>query len=225
MHNSPVVRFGLCPRANVKSVGLTAFLLCLTGPLAAQDENGVTSGNGQIAETEAAPPETAPDRAPAPAAPPRPERRALDLMITVPKNDSDLLLEEDCAEESEAGVISNTIVVCRKIGEASDGVWNKEEFERSYAQRTQGEQPVDVAGGGIFRGPATVSGLCLIPPCPAEAALIIDIEALPEAPAGSDADRIARGLPPLGQDEDLSPEEIQRRRREAGLETPDLPGQ
>ena len=63
----------------------------------------------------------------------------------------------------------------------------------------------DVAGPGIFRGPATVSGLCLIPPCPKEPALIIDIESLPEAPPGSDADRIARGLPPLGNDEGTPP--------------------
>ncbi|MDN3647043.1 hypothetical protein QWY75_12595 [Pontixanthobacter aestiaquae] len=59
----------------------------------------------------------------------------------------------------------------------------------------------DVGGPGIFKGPATVGGLCLIPPCPKEAALIIDVTALPEAPPGSDADRISRGLPPLGQNE------------------------
>ncbi|MXO91263.1 hypothetical protein [Pontixanthobacter aquaemixtae] len=58
----------------------------------------------------------------------------------------------------------------------------------------------DVGGPGIFTGPATVGGLCFIPPCPKEAALIIDVTALPEAPPGSDADRIARGLPPLGDE-------------------------
>ena len=155
-----------------------------------------------------------------------PRRRALDLLITVPKDPSDQLLEEDCEEEADAGRIAGEIVVCRQLGEASDGVWNKEEFERGYAQRTQGRQPVDVAGGGIFRGEATVSGLCVIPPCPPEAAIFIDVEALPQAPEGSDADRISRGLPPLGQDEELSAEEIQRRRRRAaGLDAPDLPGQ
>ena len=43
---------------------------------------------------------------------------------------------------------------------------------------------------------------------------------LPQAPAGSDADRIARGLPPLGQDEDLSEEEIRKRREALGLPAP-----
>jgi hypothetical protein len=50
-------------------------------------------------------------------------------------------------------------------------------------------------------------------------ALIIDVEALPQAPAGSDADRIARGLPPLGQEE-LSEEEIRKRRKALGLPPP-----
>lgn len=193
-------------------IGVAA-VLCGT-PLAAQDEEGVTAGTGDAQEA----------AGPAPAPRPAP-RRVLDLMITVPKNTSDQLLEEDCEEEADAARIANEIVVCRQIGEASDGSWNKQEFEKGYAQRTQGEQPVDVAGGGIFKGKATVGGLCVIPPCPGEAALLIDIEALPEAPEGSDADRIARGLPPLGRDENLSPEEIQRRRRAAGLDAPKLPGQ
>ena len=51
-------------------------------------------------------------------------------------------------------------------------------------------------------------------------ALIIDVEALPDAPAGSDADRIARGLPPLGQDENLTEEEIRKRREKLGLPPP-----
>ena len=51
----------------------------------------------------------------------------------------------------------------------------------------------DVSGGGIFRGKATASGMCLVPPCPPEAAYIIDLSTIPEAPAGSDADKIAKG--------------------------------
>lgn len=53
--------------------------------------------------------------------------------------------------------------------------------------------PPDVAGGGIFRGKATASGMCLIPPCPPEAPYIIDLSTIPVAPAGSDADKIAKG--------------------------------
>ncbi|MEL6528820.1 MAG: hypothetical protein AAFQ27_02600 [Pseudomonadota bacterium] len=186
-------------------------LLAVASPLAAQDDGSITSSDDDAAASE----ESAP-------APPRPFD-GLNLSVTVPKNESDALLEQDCEEEADAAKITNEIVVCRQLGEASDGSWNREDFERRYAQRTQGEQPVDVAGGGIFRGPATVGGLCVIPPCPAEAAIMIDVEALPQAPEGSDADRIARGLPPLGREAELSPEEIAERRRALGLDAPPIP--
>ena len=52
----------------------------------------------------------------------------------------------------------------------------------------------DVAGPGIFHGPGT--GSFGGPPPPA---LIVDVTALPAAPPGSDADRIARGLAPKGE--------------------------
>lgn len=158
-----------------------------------------------------------------PAQQPR-RRQVIDLTVTRPREESDRLLEQDCEEEADAARLANEIVVCRQLGEGTDGAWDKEDWEARYAARTQGGQPVDVAGGGIFRGPATVGGLCLIPPCPAEAALIIDVEALPEAPPGSDADRIARGLPPTGEDAGPTPEEIARRRRAIGLEAPETLG-
>jgi hypothetical protein len=53
--------------------------------------------------------------------------------------------------------------------------------------------PPDVAGNGIFKGKPTVGGMCLIPPCAAPKAYMIDLASIPEAPAGSDADRIAKG--------------------------------
>ena len=34
---------------------------------------------------------------------------------------------------------------------------------------------------------------CFIPPCPPETAYMIDLSSIPMAPAGSDADRIAKG--------------------------------
>jgi len=52
--------------------------------------------------------------------------------------------------------------------------------------------PPDVAGNGIFKGKATIGGMCLPPPCPAKPYLI-DLSAIPEAPAGSDADKVAKG--------------------------------
>ncbi|MHA7820431.1 MAG: hypothetical protein ACX930_12360 [Erythrobacter sp.] len=151
------------------------------------------------------------------AAPTRPRpRERLNLSVTVPREESDRLLEEDCEEEADAARIANEIVVCRQLGEASDGSWDREEWEQDYARRTQGEQPVNTFGIPNHGNPITIGG---VPP----PALMIDVEALPEAPEGSDADRIARGLPPLGADE-LSPEEIARRRRALGLEAPELSG-
>jgi hypothetical protein len=75
-----------------------------------------------------------------------------------------------------------------------------------------------VAGEGIFRGQPTVSGLCFIPPCPKDAALMIDVEAIQTPPAGSDADRVAKGLAPLnGDDAPLSDEARRRVEAELGL--------
>ena len=53
----------------------------------------------------------------------------------------------------------------------------------------------DVAGPGIFKGPATVGSLCIpgLQKCPPPPALIIDFSELPEAPEGSDADRVGKG--------------------------------
>lgn len=195
-----------------KSAFVFAGALAMATPLAAQDSTDEAAANDSEDSEDA----DARPRGPAPF--------QIDLSITKPRPESDRLLEQDCEEAADAGQISNEIVVCRQLGEASDGSWDAEEWRQNYAQRTMGEQPVDVAGGGIFRGDATIGGMCLIPPCPPEAALMIDVEALPEAPEGSDADRIARGLPPLGEDE-LSPEEIAERRRALGLEAPPVPGE
>jgi hypothetical protein len=41
-------------------------------------------------------------------------------------------------------------------------------------------------------GTLVVKG-CFIPPCPPPKALIIDVKAIPEPPAGSEADKMARG--------------------------------
>lgn len=126
------------------------------------------------------------------------ERRV--ILAIAPEDGSDELGEEFCERLFDEAVISGDIVVCRnRPDQSSDGVWDREDWERRYAARTPGDQPVDVAGGGIFRGPASVGGLCLLNPCPDEPAYMIDFSVLPEAPPGSDADRIARGLPPLGQ--------------------------
>ncbi len=44
----------------------------------------------------------------------------------------------------------------------------------------------------VYPGPVVARG-CVIPPCPPPPMIFIDVKALPEAPAGSDADLIAKG--------------------------------
>lgn len=53
--------------------------------------------------------------------------------------------------------------------------------------------PPDVAGKGIFKGKPTMSGRCMIPPCPRAQPYLIDLSTIPQAPLGSDADKIAKG--------------------------------
>lgn len=66
--------------------------------------------------------------------------------------------------------------------------------ERDEARSTSGGVPStpDVNGLGRLPGGVTIKG-CFIPPCPPPPMYFFDIRSLPEAPAGSDADRIARG--------------------------------
>ncbi len=110
---------------------------------------------------------------------------------------------EDCEEDQDAAIITGEIIVCRRRSDEENRLYDKETAERRHAQRTMNRNEIpapDVAGDGIFRGPATVSGLCVIPPCPKPPAYMIDFATLPDAPPGSDADRIARGLAPRGND-------------------------
>ena len=114
----------------------------------------------------------------------------------------DPVLAQRCAEEAEAARIAGEIVVCRSLGTVTDGAWNQADFIRRYAEATQGVKAPDVDGSGIIL-PTEGSVIAITvttefgdPPPPA---LIIDVEALPEAPEGSDARRIADGLPPLSE--------------------------
>ncbi|GMN02310.1 hypothetical protein [Erythrobacter sp. MTPC3] len=175
---------------------LIASLASVPDPLAAQDDPAVTPAVDASEQSE-----------------PAPRPQPLDLSVTVPRDESDQLLEQDCEREADAGRIANEIVVCRQLGEASDGSWNKAEWEKRYAERTKGGSTPNTFG---IPNHGNSIGFGSVPP----PALLIDVEALPEAPAGSDADRIARGLPPLGEDEELSPEEIAKRRRALGLNAP-----
>ncbi|MFN4113728.1 MAG: hypothetical protein ACK4GD_07285 [Sphingomonadaceae bacterium] len=96
------------------------------------------------------------------------------------------------------------IVVCAREQEQSQfRVRSNKQAQDDYARETmfKGDpQAPDVAGPGIFRGPATASGCIKGLTCPPPTAIDVDFSQLPEAPTGSDADRIARGLPPVGND-------------------------
>jgi len=141
--------------------------------------------------------------------PPADEPVVIDILAPIPNSAPDPIRESACLREQEAALISGDIIVCGQTrDDAEFRTLPANEAQRRYAEETaykNDPQAPDVAGPGIFRGPATVGGRCLIPPCPPPKAIIIDVEALPEAPNGSDADRIGRGLPPLGRDESSIP--------------------
>ena len=113
--------------------------------------------------------------------------------------------EEACARQREAAIVSGEIVVCGSQDVPDQRITTRRDAQDRYAAATafrDAPGTPDVAGAGIFRGPATVSGLCVkgIFNCPKPPALMVDVTKLPQAPPGSDADRIARGLAPLGED-------------------------
>lgn len=190
-----------------------------------------------------APPQRGPLSPSQPETPPAPVRVPIDLGpdaptseppqqidILAPPIESELATEavyKECEEQRERGVVAGEIVVCRELAVDTSQLYSgsREAWLKDYAERTQnvGTLPTpDVAGPGIFRGPATVSGLCFIPPCPKDPALIIDVEAIPPPPEGSDAERVAQGRAPLeGDDAPLS--DADRSRVEAELGLPDAP--
>lgn len=132
---------------------------------------------------------------------------------------------KECEDQRERGVVSGEIVVCRELPADTSQLYSgsREAWLKDYAERTQNAgtlPPPDVAGPGIFRGPATISGLCFIPPCPKDPALIVDVEAIPPPPSGSDAERVAQGLAPVESD-DTPLDEQTRRKVEAELGLPD----
>jgi hypothetical protein len=186
-------------------LGLTAaaalFAPFAVGPLAAQNDTSATS-----------PQQATPAPAPAPAGvPPR-----INLMVTVPRDETSAADLRECRADEEAAAINGEIVVCRVRGNDGAGLTGtRAESQKRYAEETafKGAPPPP----DVFGIPDNGRGIGFGRPPPP--ALIIDVAALPKAPSGSDADRIARGLPPLGQAEELSEEEEKARREAAGIKT------
>ena len=180
--------------------------------------------------TQSAPDQT-PERVPIDLGPEEPEAeppQAIDILAPPPTSEAaTAAVYKDCEERRERGVVAGEIVVCRALEVDTSQLYSgtREAWLKDYAERTQNAgtlPPPDVAGAGIFRGAPTVSGLCLIPPCPDEPALIIDVEAIPLPPEGFDAERVAQGLAPVEDDAaPLSDED--RARVEAELVLPEAP--
>lgn len=107
---------------------------------------------------------------------------------------------EPCTAEQEAASISGEIVVCRRRAVPSDQRLSSDrQAEARYAAATMDmgdPRAPDFAGPPCDTKKAGCIGFGYVKP----RAMVIDFAALPEAPPGSDADRIARGLAPLGND-------------------------
>lgn len=136
----------------------------------------------------------------------------IDILAPIPQSAPDPIREAECTRAQEAALLSGQIIVCAPPrNDDQFRTLSRDDAQRRYAEETaykDDPQAPDLAGAGIFRGPATIGGMCLVPPCPPPKAIIIDVEALPEAPPGSDADRIGRGLPPRGRDASSIPTPI-----------------
>ena len=187
--------------SNATSVG-PRFVLCLAlaagmiaAPVAAQDDTAAT-----------------PPPAPPPAAPPP----KINLTVTVPREEVNEAALQQCRDETDAGRLSGEIVVCGGLGNDTSALTaDRERTQKRYAQETmlKGAPRAPEAFGIPDNGKGIGFGG---PPPPA---YMIDFDVLPAAPAGSDADRIARGLPPLGEDRELTEEEERARREAAGIKT------
>lgn len=150
------------------------------------------------------------------------EPTRINLAVTVPSGEVNEAQAQQCVDEADAGQISGEIIVCRRTGTSGENALsaNRAEAQKRYAEETAFQNaPRTPNVSGLPDNGRGISVGKVPPP-----ALIIDVEALPDAPEGSDADRIARGLPPLGQDEDITEEEIRKRREKLGLPPPAYEG-
>ncbi|MEO0590921.1 MAG: hypothetical protein AAFZ11_10220 [Pseudomonadota bacterium] len=201
-----------------KSVLTALFLSALfAAPVAAQDDAVVTSQSEDASTTDD--PKQSQDAAQDNADSQKnidPTR--INLAVTVPSGEVNEAQAQQCVDEADAGQISGEIIVCRRTGTSGENALSESraEAQKRYAEETAFQNaPRTPNVSGLPDNGRGISVGKVPPP-----ALIIDVEALPDAPEGSDADRIARGLPPLGQDENLSEEEIRKRREKLGLPPP-----
>ena len=108
---------------------------------------------------------------------------------------------EPCDAEQDAATIAGEIVVCRRVSDGAEHRLRSAREARSrYATATMDAgDPRAPDQEPKYPGPVVARG-CFIGPCPKPRAIVTDFAALPDAPPGSDADRIAQGLAPLGEE-------------------------
>ncbi|MDJ0979542.1 MAG: hypothetical protein QNI87_13525 [Erythrobacter sp.] len=164
---------------------------CLAGPCSLSAQEAPSAPQADEADTEDA------------IAQPEEGRLVIDILAPPPEPTAgDRVDYEACIAEQDAARIRGEIIVCRKLGDdAESSGFDKQDWERRHAARTQGAKNPNVAGAGgtpIYRiwGSAVMANVTVGLFEEIEAPLIIDVEALPEPPPGSDADRVANGLPP-----------------------------
>ena len=151
-----------------------------------------------------------------------------------PPETIDLLTDEEraiarqrrCEEEQAAASDGEEIVVCGNPEDAAASAgWSRSDWEDRYADRTRGADPLVVNESNLLPmvgATITIKG-CFIPPCPPPMPLIIDLDAIPATPPGSDADRVGRGLSPRGDDVGDAPPTPpleDERQKELGLPPP-----
>ncbi|MEM7688547.1 MAG: hypothetical protein AAF291_05970 [Pseudomonadota bacterium] len=194
----------------VFALGLMTSGGLVSAPLAAQDDTAVTPEDTATQTQTDSRNDGEEDEQEPPA--------RINLSVTVPRGEVNVAQAQQCVDEADAGEISGEIVVCRRLGESGENYYSGSaaEARKRYARETafKGSPATPNVSGLSDNGRGI--GIGGVPP----PALIIDVGALPPPPPGSDADRIARGLPPLGQDENLTEEEIRQRREALGLPPP-----
>ncbi len=196
---------------------LTGFRVVLTTIAPALALGFAPALAAQTANSPAPPSASAPTAAPAPAAeaPPR-----INLMVTKPRAEVNQAQAQQCRSEADAGTISGEIVVCAETGEDGSALTgSRAESQKRYAQETMNKgkplAPDFIRDCKEQGNPFGCVGFGKAPPV----AITVDFAALPAAPAGSDADRIGRGLQPTGQEEELSEEQERARREAEGIRT------